>query len=42
MGSMKGKQVKIDAAFERLANMINGGDLLASVDPVGFFGHNYR
>ena len=36
MGSMKGKQAKIDAAFGRLADMINGGHLLASADPVGF------
>ena len=36
MGSMKGKQAKIDAAFGRLADMINGGNLLASADPVGF------
>ena len=36
MGSMKGKQAKIDAAFGRLADMINGGNLLASTDPVGF------
>jgi len=36
MGSMKGKRAKIDAAFERLADMINGGHLLASTDPVGF------
>ena len=35
-GSMKGKQVKIDAALGRLADMINGGNLLASADPVGF------
>ena len=36
MGSMKGKQAKIDAALGRLADMINGGNLLASADPVGF------
>ena len=36
MGSMKGKRTKIDAAFERLADMINGGNLLAGTDPVGF------
>ena len=36
MGSMKGKQAKIDAAFGRLADIINGGNLLASADPVGF------
>lgn len=36
MGSMKGKQAKIDAAFGRLADMINGGNLLAGADPVGF------
>lgn len=36
MGSMKGKQAKIDAAFGRLADMIPSGNLLASVDPVGF------
>ena len=36
MGSMNGKQAKIDAAFGRLADMINGGHLLASADPVGF------
>lgn len=36
MGSMKGKQTKIDAAFGRLADMISGGNLLASADPVGF------
>lgn len=37
MGSMKGKQAKIDAALGRLADTINGGNLLASADPVGFF-----
>ena len=36
MGSMKGKQEKIDAAFGRLADMIQSGHLLASADPVGF------
>lgn len=36
MGSMKGKQAKIDAAFGRLADMIPGGNLLAGADPVGF------
>ena len=36
MGSMKGKQAKIDASFGRLADMINGGNMLASADPVGF------
>lgn len=36
MGSMKGKRTKIDAAFERLADMISGGHLMASADPVGF------
>ena len=36
MGSMKGKQAKIDAAFGKLADMISGGNLLASTDPVGF------
>jgi len=36
MGSMTGKQTKIDAALSRLANMIDGGNVLASVDPVGF------
>ena len=36
MGSMKGKQVKIDAAFGRLADMIPSGNLLAGTDPVGF------
>ncbi len=36
MGSMKGKQAKIDAALGRLADMINGGHLLAGADPVGF------
>ena len=30
------KQAKIDAALGRLADMINGGNLLASADPVGF------
>ena len=37
MGSMKGKQDKIDAAFGRIAGMIPSGNLLASADPVGFF-----
>ena len=36
MGSMKGKQAKIDAALGRLADMISGGNLMASADPVGF------
>ena len=36
MGSMKGKQAKIDAAFGRLADMIPSGNLLAGADPVGF------
>ncbi len=36
MGSMKGKQEKIDAAFGRLADMIQSGHLLAGSDPVGF------
>lgn len=36
MGSMKGKQAKIDAAFGRLADMIQSGHLLAGTDPVGF------
>ena len=36
MGSMKGKQEKIDAAFGRLADMIQSGHLLAGTDPVGF------
>lgn len=36
MGSMKGKRPKIDAAFGRLADMIEGGHLLAGADPVGF------
>ena len=36
MGSMKGKQAKIDAAFGRLADMIQSGNLLAGTDPVGF------
>ena len=36
MGSMKGKQDKIDAAFGRLADMIQSGHLLAGTDPVGF------
>lgn len=36
MGSMKGKQAKIDAAFGRLADMIPSGSLLAGADPVGF------
>lgn len=37
MGSgMKGKQAKIDAALGRLADMFEGGNLLASADPVGF------
>jgi len=36
MGSMKGKQARIDAALGRLADMISGGNLLASADPVGF------
>ena len=36
MGSMKGKQAKIDAAFSRLADMISGGNLMAGADPVGF------
>jgi hypothetical protein len=33
---MKGKQTKIDAAFGRLADMIQSGHLLAGTDPVGF------
>lgn len=36
MGSMKGKQAKIDAVFGRLADMIQSGNLLAGTDPVGF------
>ena len=36
MGSMKGKQEKIDAAFGRIADMIPSGNLLDSADPVGF------
>lgn len=36
MGSTKGKQAKIDAAFGRLADMIPSGNVLAGVDPVGF------
>ena len=36
MGSMKGKQEKINAAFGRLADMIPSGNLLASADTVGF------
>ena len=36
MGSMKGKQTEIDAAFGRLADMIQCGHLLAGTDPVGF------
>ena len=36
MGSMKGKHAKVDAALGRLADMISGGNLMASVDPVGF------
>lgn len=36
MGSMKGKQAKIDAAFGRIADMIPSGNLLAGTDPVGF------
>lgn len=36
MGSMKGKQAKIDAALGRLADMIPSGNLLAGADPVGF------
>lgn len=36
MGSMKGKQTKIDAAFGRIADMIPSGNLLAGTDPVGF------
>ena len=36
MGSMKGKQAKIDAAFGRIADMIPSGNLLACTDPVGF------
>ena len=36
MGSMKGKQEKIDAAFGRIADMMPSGNLLASADPVGF------
>ena len=36
MGSMKGKQTKIDAVFGRLADMIQSGHLLAGTDPVGF------
>lgn len=33
MGSMKGKQAKIDAAFGRLADMMPSGNLLAGTDP---------
>lgn len=33
MGSTKGKQTKIDAAFGRLADMIQSGHLLAGTDP---------
>ena len=36
MGSMKGKQEKIAAAFGRVANTVPRGHLLASADPVGF------
>ena len=36
MGSMKGKQEKINAAFGRLADMIQSGHLLAGTDPVCF------
>ena len=36
MGSMKGKREKIDAAFGRLADMIQNGHLLAGTDTVGF------
>ena len=36
MGSMKGKQEEIDAAFGRLADMIQNGHLLAGTDTVGF------
>ena len=36
MGIMKGKQATIDAALGRLADMISGGHLMASADPVGF------
>jgi HAMP domain-containing protein len=36
MGSIKGKQPKIDAALGRLADMVPGGNLLAGADPVGF------
>lgn len=36
MGSMKGKQAKVDAALGRLADMVPSGNLMASVDPVGF------
>lgn len=36
MGSMNGKQAKIDAAFGRLADMIPSGNLLAGTNPVGF------
>ena len=36
MGSTKGKQAKIDAAFGRLADMIPSGNLLSGTDPVGF------
>ena len=36
MGSMKGKRTKVDAALERLADMVIGGHLMASADPVGF------
>ena len=34
MGSMKGKQEKIDAAFGRIAGMIPSGNLLASAAKV--------
>ena len=36
MGSMKGKQEKINAAFGQLADMIQSGHLLAGTDPVCF------
>ena len=36
MGSMKGKQEEIAAAFGRVVDTIPSGHLLASADPVGF------
>ena len=36
VGSMKGKREEIDAAFGRLADMIQNGHLLAGTDTVGF------